>query len=121
MTPTREMARQSPRRVPPGRDVLLQRRPVVQNRVRPLHHPLAIRREAVEPVSPFDNRHAEFLFELPDPAGQRRLRDVTRLRGAREVLFARKRDKILKLANVHGRTSLRAVLFQLIRAIDGNR
>lgn len=69
--------------------------------MRPLHHPLAVRREPVEPVSAFNDRHAEFLFELPDAAGQRRLRDVTRLRGARKVLFARKRDKILKLTNVH--------------------
>jgi len=52
-------------------------------------------------VTTFDDRHAKLLFELPDPAGQRRLRDVTCLRGAREVLFTRKGDKILKLADIH--------------------
>src|SRR5688572_33222368 len=95
------MARESSRRVPPGRDLLLQRLPVVQEGVRPLDHPLAVRREAVKPVTTFDDRHAKLLFELPDPAGQRRLRDVTCLRGAREVLFTRKGDKILQLADIH--------------------
>src|SRR5688572_25270436 len=95
------MARESSRRVPPGRDLLLQRLPVVQEGVRPLDHPLAVRREAVKPVTTFDDRHAKLLFELPDPAGQRRLRHVTCLRGAREVLFTRKGDKILKLADIH--------------------
>src|SRR5687767_10450163 len=97
----RQMARESSRSVPPGRDLLLQRLPVVQEGVRALDHPLAVRREAVKPVTTFDDRHAKLLFELPDPAGQRRLRHVTCLRGAREVLFTRKGDKILKLADIH--------------------
>jgi len=49
----------------------------------------------------FDNRDAELLFELADASGQGRLRDVARLRRPGEVLFARKRDKILKLADIH--------------------
>ena len=56
----------------------------------------------MEPVTALDNRHTKLLFELADAAEQRRLRDVTRLGGAREVLFARTRDKILELAGIHG-------------------
>ena len=57
----------------------------------------------MEALSPFDNRYAEFLFELANAAGQRRLRDVTRLRLAREVLFARQRNEVLELTDVHER------------------
>ena len=55
----------------------------------------------MEAMAALDNRDAELLFELADAAGQGRLRDVTGLRRAGEVLFAGKRDKILKLADIH--------------------
>ena len=52
-------------------------------------------------MAALDDGDAKLLFELADAAGQRRLRDVARLRRAGEVLFAGKRDKILKLADIH--------------------
>ena len=66
------------------------RRPVVENRMGPLEHALAIRREAVKPMTALDDRDAQFLFELPDASGERWLRDVTGLR-ARVKCFSRAR------------------------------
>jgi len=56
----------------------------------------------VKAVTALDDGNAELLFELADAAGERRLRDVAGLCRAGEVLFARKRDKILELPNIHG-------------------
>ena len=82
-------------------DLLLHRRPVVEDGVRPLEHALAFAGQPVEALAALDDRDAQFLFELTDTAGERRLRHVTGLRGAREVLLARERHQILQLADVH--------------------
>ena len=71
--------------------------------VRPFQDPLAFGRETVEALTALDDRHTKFLFELPDPAGERGLGHVTRLGGAREMLFPRQRDEILKLSDIHER------------------
>ena len=36
--------------------------------MRPLQHPLALRRQPVEALAALDDRHAQFLFELADAA-----------------------------------------------------
>src|SRR5690348_16525161 len=55
----------------------------------------------MKPLSAFDDRHTEFLFELADAARQRGLGDVARLCRACEVLLAGERDQILQLSDVH--------------------
>ena len=82
-------------------DFLLHRCPVVEDDLRPLEHPLAFTGQPMEPLAALDDRHTEFLFELTDAAGERRLRHMTGLRGAREVFLARERDQVLQLADVH--------------------
>src|SRR5690606_10948023 len=75
-------------RKPPGqralgaaqrRNLLLQRRPVVEDSVRPPEDALTLCRKAVEALAALDDRHAEFLLELADAPRKRRLRDVARL------------------------------------------
>lgn len=71
--------------------------------MRPTQHTLVVGRQPVESVAALDDGHAELLFELADAARQRRLRDMTRLRSAREVSLAGERHEILQLTNVHRR------------------
>jgi hypothetical protein len=70
--------------------------------VRPLQHPLAVRREADEALPALDDRHAELLLELPDAARQRGLRHVAGLGRAGEVLLAGEGDEVLELTDIHG-------------------
>ena len=97
----RQMARQRTRRIAQRFDLLLQRRPVVENGVRPLEDALAVRREAVKTLAALDDRDAELLLELADAARERGLRHVAGLRGAREVLLTRQRHQILQLPDIH--------------------
>lgn len=77
----------------------------LSNRVRPLDDALAVGRQAMKAMAAFDNRDPKLLFELTDPSRQGRLGDVAGLRRPGEVLFAGKRDKILKLADIHAQSS----------------
>jgi hypothetical protein len=99
------MSRPCPVPIPKRGDFLLQRTPVVEDRVRPLEDALPIGREPVETLTALDDRNAQFLFELPDAAGQRWLTDVTRLSCTGKVLFSREGDQILQLSDVHAQQS----------------
>ncbi len=59
-----------------------------QHAGRMLEHEQALGGEAVEPVPALDDRHAELFLEIADRGRQRRLRDVTGLGGAAEMLLA---------------------------------
>ena len=101
MTPTDSRPGEPARRVAKSRDVALQPVPVVEDDVRPREHALALLRKAVKALSALDNRHAEFLFELPNTPRQRWLGDVTGLRRPGEVPFTRQRGHVLQLPDVH--------------------
>ena len=105
MTPTDRCPRKAPCCVPTLRDVLLQRRPVVEDGVRPLQHAFAVWREADEPLATLDDGHAELLLELPEAPRQRGLRHVTGLGRAREMLLAGEGDQILELTDIHAEAS----------------
>src|SRR5688500_9661556 len=89
-------------------DFLLQRSPVIEDRVRAFQDPLTLRREPVESLTAFDDRNAQLLLELPNAAGERWLRDVTRVRRAGEVLLTRQRNEVLELADIHAVGRLQA-------------
>jgi hypothetical protein len=92
-------------------NLLLQRRPVVEDDVGPFEDALAVPGQSVEALATLDDRHTELLLELTDSARERRLRHVTGLRGAGEVLLAGERHQILQLADVH-------LTFSVIRNAD---
>jgi hypothetical protein len=71
------------------------------DQVRPFDDPLAFTGQPMEALAALDDRHTEFLFELTDAAGERRLRHMTGLRRAREVLLACEGDQVLQLTDVH--------------------
>ena len=69
--------------------------------MRPLENALAFTGQPMEALAALDDWDPQFLFELTDTAGERRLRHVTGLRGACEVLLSCERHQILQLADVH--------------------
>ena len=83
--------------------LLLERVAVGQDPLRPGQHPLALRRQALEPVAALDHQHAQILLEMPQARRQRRLRHAARLGGAGEVPLAGEGHEVAELADVHGR------------------
>jgi hypothetical protein len=55
----------------------------------------------METLAALNDRDAEFLFKLSDPAGECRLRDAALLGGPGEVLLTGKRNQVLQLADIH--------------------
>ena len=68
----------------------------------------AHRRQHHPTVAPFDQRHAEALFEFLELGRQRGLADKTRVGGASEVPMFGDGDQVLEVAQIHGRGTSRA-------------
>src|ERR1700690_1052816 len=70
---------------------------VADDAARPVEHPLALRREILEPRAAIDQKHAETMLELLDAGRQRRLGDAAGLGRPAEMLFARQRQQEFEL------------------------
>ena len=69
--------------------------------MRPFQNPFAFRRKPMKSLAALDDRHSQFLLELADAAGERRLRDIASLGGPGEVLFPGESSQVDKLSYVH--------------------
>ena len=93
-----------PRRLLAGADqLLLERVAIRQDPLRPGQHPLAFRRQPLEPVAPLDHQDAQILLEMAQARGEGRLGHAAGLGGPREMLLAREGHEIAELADVHCR------------------
>ena len=90
------------RPVRPWRSALIScahRARVADDAARPVEHPLALRREALEARAAIDQQHAHLLLELLDAGRQGRLGHAAGLGGAAEMLFAGQRQQEIELVD----------------------
>jgi len=81
----------------------------------PRENALAFGRKSDETMRALDDHHVEFLLEMSDCAGKRRLRNMTRLGRAAEVSFARECHEIFKLSDEHSVCTLAVAIAETQR------
>jgi hypothetical protein len=89
-----------------GVDLLMHGAGVADDAPGPVEHPLALRREALEPRSALHQEHAEGFLELLDAGGEGGLADAAGLGGVSEVALAGERDDEFELFDHAGRIGL---------------
>jgi hypothetical protein len=74
---------------------------IVENLLGPDEHPFAFGGKAQKPVAANDEPDFQIILQLADRGRERRLGNVGRRRRPREMLLARERDEIAKMAKKH--------------------
>jgi hypothetical protein len=86
-----------------GLDLFAHRVAVSEHSARPYRNAVTFRRQSLKALAATaqEDRYTEFVFKLPYPAGQARLRDVATLGSASEMTLFRNCNQIAKLSKEH--------------------
>ncbi len=87
-------------------DLLMHGAGVADDAPGPVEHPLALRREALEPRSPLYQEHPEGFLQLLDAGGEGGLADAAGLGGTPEMALAGERDDEFELFDHAGSLGL---------------